>query len=165
MRDVDYCGDAKDVELLPGAAEGLWKLKRAGFKLIVITNQSGIGRGFFDQEQYREVENELERQLGHGLIDATYHCPHLPADGCKCRKPSPELVFQAAREHGLNLARSFFVGDKDSDIQCGRNAGLKTILVRTGYGSGANTEAADVVAADLAAAAQAISRIAASHGQ
>jgi D-glycero-D-manno-heptose 1,7-bisphosphate phosphatase len=145
MRDVDYCGDPHDVDLLPGVRESLRTLKERGYKLIVITNQSGIGRGFFNERQYKAVEAELDRQLG-GVIDATYYCPHLPDDDCKCRKPSPEMILNAARDHHVDLARSFFVGDKGSDIECGRNAGAKTILVRTGYGSETNASAADFVA-------------------
>ena len=135
MRDVDYCGDPNNVHILPGVPEALRKLKDRGFKLIVITNQSGIGRGYFNEEQYREVENELSRQLGEDLLDATYYCPHLPNDKCECRKPSPEMVLTAAREHDIDLAKSFFIGDKPSDLECGRNAGVKTILVKTGYGN------------------------------
>ena len=156
MRDVDYCGDPGDVELLPDVAEALRQLKSRGYKLIVITNQSGIGRGLFSEQQYRLVEAELARQIGDGLIDATYFCPHLPDDSCKCRKPSPEMVLNAARDHDLDLAQSFFVGDKPSDIECGRNAGVKTILVRTGYGRETDRKLADFVAQDLPAAAKLI---------
>ena len=156
MRDVDYCGDPNHVDLLPGVPEALRQLKSRGYKLIVITNQSGIGRGLFSEQQYRSVEAELAQQIGDGLIDATYFCPHLPDDGCKCRKPSPEMVVNAARDHVLDLAQSFFVGDKPSDIECGRNAGVKTILVRTGYGRETDRELADFVAQDLPAAAKLI---------
>ncbi len=156
MRDVDYCGDPKDVDLLPGVAEALRHLKDRGYRLIVITNQSGIGRGFFDREQYRAVEAEVARLVGEGVIDATYYCPHLPNDGCNCRKPSPEMVFDAAREHDVDLASSFFIGDKRSDLDCGRNAGVKTILVRTGYGKETDAGLADFVATDLAHAAKLI---------
>src|SRR5437870_10233698 len=134
MRDVDYCGDPNDVDLLPGVPQALRQLKSSGYKLIVITNQSGIGRRLFSEQQYRTVEAELEQRIGEGVIDATYFCPHLPKDGCKCRKPSPEMILNAARDHDVDLGRSFFIGDKMSDIECGRNAGVKTILVRTGYG-------------------------------
>ena len=157
MRDVDYCGDPQDVDLLPGVRELLGKLKAAGYKLIVITNQSGIGRGYFTHDQYKAVEAELDRQLG-GAIDATYYCPHLPDDGCKCRKPSPEMVLQAAREQDVDLARSFFIGDKQSDLECGRAAGVKTILVRTGYGRETDTTQADFVADDLPGVVSVIER-------
>lgn len=156
MRDVDYCGDPQDVDLLPGVAEALRHLKTRGYKLIVITNQSGIGRGYFNDEQYRAVEAELAQRIGDGVIDATYYCPHLPDAGCKCRKPSPEMIFQAAREHDVDLTRSFFIGDKRSDLDCGRNAGVKTILVRTGYGKSVEANLADVVARDLSEAADII---------
>lgn len=157
MRDVDYCGDPKDVDLLPGVPEGLRALKDHGYKLIVITNQSGIGRRYFNNEQYRAVEVELSRRIGEGVIDATYYCPHLPDAGCTCRKPSPEMVLQAAREHDVDLARSFFIGDKKSDLDCGRNASVKTILVRTGYGAATDATLADFVADNLIEAADVIS--------
>ncbi len=156
MRDVDYCGDPQDVDLLPGVTAALRKLKERGYKLIVITNQSGIGRALFNDKQYRAVEAELARQIGEGLIDATYYCPHLPNDGCKCRKPSPEMVRQAARDHDVDLARSFFIGDKASDLECGRNANVKTILVRTGYGAETDESLADFVANNLDGAAKLI---------
>ena len=130
MRDVEYCGDPKRVKIFNGVAEALQKLKNAGFKLIVITNQSGIGRGYFTIEDYRAVEAEVQRHLP--MIDATYFCPHRPDEGCACRKPKPQMIFDAQREHQLDLSRSFFIGDKPMDADCGRNAGVRTILVRTG---------------------------------
>jgi D,D-heptose 1,7-bisphosphate phosphatase len=156
MRDVDYCGDPKDVDVFEGASETLRELKQRGYKLFVITNQSGIGRGYFTERQYRKVEAEVLRQLGGGLIEATYFCPHVPDHGCNCRKPAAEMVFSAAREHGLDLARSFFIGDKESDMGCGRNANVKTILVHTGYGEEADHSIAEYVAKDLTEASQII---------
>jgi D-glycero-D-manno-heptose 1,7-bisphosphate phosphatase len=132
MRDVDFCSDPKMIEIYDGVIDALQRLKRAGFKLFVITNQSGIGRGYFTEEEYRAVENELNQRLG--VIDATYFCPDKPDVESRRRKPSPEMVFEAAREYDLDLSRSFFVGDKAIDIECGENAGLRTVLVRTGYG-------------------------------
>ncbi|HEY2139790.1 MAG TPA: HAD-IIIA family hydrolase, partial [Chthoniobacterales bacterium] len=78
MRDVDYCGDPKDVEVFPQAREALQRLKKHGYKLLILTNQSGIGRGYFGEKEYRSVEAEFSRQLGDGLIDGSYHCPDLP---------------------------------------------------------------------------------------
>jgi D-glycero-D-manno-heptose 1,7-bisphosphate phosphatase len=156
MRDVDYCGDPKNVEVFKNTSPALRKLKERGYKLIVITNQSGIGRGYFSEAEYRAVEDEVARQVGDDLIDATYYCPHLPADGCKCRKPSAEMVLSAAREHAIDLSRSFFIGDKKSDIGCGRRAGVKTVLVKTGYGKDTDHRLADLVASDLAEAADMI---------
>lgn len=156
IEDVDYCGNREHVRVFPGATEALRRLKEAGYKLIIITNQSGIGRGYFNEHEYAAVEAEVSRQLGDGLIEATYYCPHLPSDRCKCRKPSPEMVVRAADEHGLDLSRSFFVGDKASDIGCGQKAGVKTILVRTGYGSATSAETANFSAENLSAAADRI---------
>ena len=159
MHDVGYCGDPKEVSLVDGVPEALRKLKEAGYRLIVVTNQSGIGRGYFDETQYRAVDTEVSRQIGKNIIDATYHCPHLPNDGCTCRKPSPEMVLQAARQHDVDLCSSFYVGDKKSDIECGRNAGLKTILVRTGYGKETDGKLADFVADDFKAATDIILKV------
>jgi D-glycero-D-manno-heptose 1,7-bisphosphate phosphatase len=99
--------------------QALKRLKSQGFKLIIITNQSGIGRGFFSLEQYRAVEAEILRQLGNDLVDATYFCPHLPDNGCDCRKPAAGMILQAAREHRVDLRRSFLIGDKESDARAG----------------------------------------------
>jgi D-glycero-D-manno-heptose 1,7-bisphosphate phosphatase len=156
MRDVDYCGDPANVVVFPGASEALQKLKQRGYKILVITNQSGIGRGYFTEENYRAVEREVLRQIGQELIEATYFCPHLPNQNCQCRKPEPGMVKQAADEHGLDLSRSFFVGDKESDLECGRKAGVKTVLVRTGYGKDVDASLPDFSAQDLDAAADII---------
>lgn len=156
MRDVDYCGDPEEVEIFPGAAAALRRLKRGGYKLIVITNQSGIGRGYFAENDYRLVEQEFLRQLGAGLIDASYYCPDMPGKNSARRKPAPGMVFEAERDHRLDLARSWFIGDKASDIECGRNAGARTILVQTGYGAEQADCGADRIARDLAHAAEII---------
>jgi D-glycero-D-manno-heptose 1,7-bisphosphate phosphatase len=156
MRDVDYCGDPRKVEVYPQAAPALRRLKENGYKLIIITNQSGIGRGYFSEEDYRAVEMEFFRQLGTGIIDGSYHSPDLPTSTSVRRKPGPGMVFEAQREHRLDLRRSFFVGDKASDIACGQNAGVRTILVRTGFGEGEKNCGADWIAADVAEAAEII---------
>jgi D-glycero-D-manno-heptose 1,7-bisphosphate phosphatase len=156
MRDVDYCGDPNDVHALEGASEALRRLSDASYKLVVITNQSGIGRGYFDKQQYQAVERELSRQLGEGLIAATYYCPHLPADKCNCRKPSADMVVRAARDQELELGRSFLNGDKRIDNDFGRNNGVRTIQVRTGYGRQTDPSSADFVAENLQEAANLI---------
>lgn len=156
MRDVDYCGDPKDVEVFPQAGAALRRLKESGYKLIVITNQSGIGRGYFTEADYRAVEAEFLRQLGEGLIDASYHCPDLPGSHSARRKPGPGMIFEAQRDHGINLRRSFVVGDKASDIGCARNANVRAILVQTGYGAGEANCGADWIARDIAHAADII---------
>jgi len=135
MQEVHYCSDPALVRVLPGVSASLRKLKDAGFITVIITNQSGIGRGLMTEPQYQAVQAEFLRQIGAGLIDATYFCPDAPGGDSRCRKPEPGMVLQAAADFQIDLAGSFFVGDKAADIECGRRAGTKTILVLTGYGS------------------------------
>jgi D-glycero-D-manno-heptose 1,7-bisphosphate phosphatase len=133
MEEVDHCHDPAKVRAYPGAVEALSRARSLGWSIIIITNQSGIGRGYFSRDQFLEVQGELTRQLG-GTIDATYMSPDLPDTGSLRRKPAPGMILEAAEEHGIDLARSFMIGDRNLDIECGRNAGVKTILVQTGYG-------------------------------
>ncbi len=154
MQDADYCSDPKQVQIFPGIPESLRRLKSNGFKLIIITNQSGIGRGFFTIEQYRAVEAEVSRRLGDGLIDATYFCPDVPGQHSSCRKPAPGMILQATREHHIDLSCSFFIGDKEIDAECGRNAGVRTIRVQTGFQRDTTGSIADWVASDFADAAK-----------
>jgi D-glycero-D-manno-heptose 1,7-bisphosphate phosphatase len=153
MRDVDYCGDPGKVEVFPEATSALRQLKKSGYKLIIITNQSGIARGYFTEEDYRAVEREFLRQLGEGLIDDSYHCADLPRMGSPRRKPAPGMILEARRDHQLDLARSYMIGDKTSDIECGQSAGVRTILVQTGYGAHQADRRADWIARDLTEAA------------
>jgi D-glycero-D-manno-heptose 1,7-bisphosphate phosphatase len=156
MEDADYCSDPKQVQIFPGVPEALGRLKAAGFKLIIITNQSGIGRGLITMEQYRAVEEKLLRELGSDLIEATYFCPDVPGQHSSCRKPAPGMILQASREHQIDRSRSFFIGDKEIDAECGRNADVRTIRVRTGFDRDTTDTVADWVAPDLAAAAEII---------
>jgi D-glycero-D-manno-heptose 1,7-bisphosphate phosphatase len=132
--DVGYISDPEDVRLVPGAAEALRALRDDGFALVVVSNQSGIGRGVTTQEQadavHRRFLEELER-AGAG-IDAAYYCPHTPEDGCTCRKPLPGLILDAARELELDLERSTMVGNSDVDVAAGGAAGTRTILLAEG---------------------------------
>ncbi|HEY2122180.1 MAG TPA: HAD family hydrolase [Chthoniobacterales bacterium] len=131
MRDVGYCSDPADVELLDGVVELLPKLKNAGFKLVVITNQSGIGRGRFTEEAFRKVQAELENQIGPGVIDATYFCADTPENATDRRKPGPGMLLEAARDLPLSLSESYMVGDKPIDAEAGARAGVKaTILLQ-----------------------------------
>ena len=156
--EKNYLATPAGVELLPGALEGLRMLQDAGFGLIVITNQSGIGRGKLSLETLAEIHAELQRQLAAGgvRIDAFYHCPHVPDDDCECRKPKPELVLRAASDFGFDPRRSFVIGDKPADVELGRNCGARTILVRTGYGRDFEAAGltADYIANDLSEAAR-----------
>jgi D-glycero-D-manno-heptose 1,7-bisphosphate phosphatase len=156
IEDADYCSHPEQVKVFPGVREALRLLKSHGFKIIVITNQSGIGRGFFTVDQYRCVESEVARQVGPSLLDATYFCPDVPGQQSSHRKPSPGMVLQAEREHGIDLTRSFFIGDKEIDVECGRKAGVRTIRVQTGFDRDITESAADWVAGDLPAAVRII---------
>jgi D-glycero-D-manno-heptose 1,7-bisphosphate phosphatase len=156
IEDADYCSDPKQVKIFPGVAEALQRLKSRGFKLIIITNQSGIGRGLFTVDQYRSVESEVLRQLGDGLIDATYFCADVPDQHSTHRKPSPGMILQAKLEHEIDLAPSFLIGDKEIDVECGHNAGVRTIRVQTGFDRDIGGSAADWIAKDLPAAAEII---------
>jgi D,D-heptose 1,7-bisphosphate phosphatase len=157
MRDTGYCGDPKLVAVFADVPDALRKLKQAGFGIYVITNQSGIGRGYFTENQYRAVQAEVDRQIGAGVIDGSYFCPHAPNVGCACRKPSPALISEAGREHGIDLSRSFMVGDKAIDAECGRNAGVRTILVQSGQEQHEPASgAADWIARNLGEAAEII---------
>ena len=153
MEEVDYCSDPKNVRLLAGTREALASLKAAGFLNIIVTNQSGIGRGIFTQSQYEAVHAELMRQIGYGLIDATYYCPEAPPSQSGRRKPAPGMLLEAAHDLSIDLSRSFIVGDKSSDVECGKNAGVRTVLVQTGYGASQRDCAPDALVGDIQAAA------------
>jgi D-glycero-D-manno-heptose 1,7-bisphosphate phosphatase len=139
--DPGYLGDPEKVELYPNTGETLSLLKNdLNFSLIVISNQSGIGRGLITREKVDAVNskvNELLRQF-NVEIDAFYYCPYHPdyntSEECTCRKPSPEMVLKAAKDFNIDLKDSYLIGDAVSDIECGINSGVKTILVKTGYG-------------------------------
>jgi D-glycero-D-manno-heptose 1,7-bisphosphate phosphatase len=135
MEEVNYCNDPSQVKVYPGAAEALAKVRAAGFRTIIITNQAGIARGKITGEQFRAVQTEFFRQLGADLIDACYVCADHPDTPSARRKPEPGMLLEAAAEHDLDLAKSWCIGDKVSDIESGRRAGVRTILVRTGYGA------------------------------
>jgi len=156
MHDADYCSDPRQVQIFPGIPEALRRLKAAGFKLIIITNQSGIGRGLITMEQYRAVEEKVLHELGPNLIEATYFCPDVPGQHSNCRKPAPGMVLQASQEHEIDRSSSFLIGDKEIDAECGRNAGVRTIRVQTGFDSDTTDTVADTVARDLVAAAKII---------
>ena len=133
MTDVAYCGDPARVAVFPGAPAALARLRAGGYRLILVTNQSGIGRGYFTEADFARVQAEFFRQLGPGLIDAAYHCPDAPAAATERRKPGAGMLREAAAEHHLDLGRSFLIGDSPVDLACGRRASLAgVVLVRTG---------------------------------
>jgi D-glycero-D-manno-heptose 1,7-bisphosphate phosphatase len=150
MKDVGYCSQPGDVALLEGIDLLLPKLKEAGFKLIIVTNQSGIGRGYFTEKDFWSVQDELQKQLGPGVIDATYFCAETPQIGSERRKPNPGMLLEAAADLGIDLEQSYMVGDKASDIAAGIQAGVRaTILFGTEAASGSMECGATLVAKDF----------------
>ena len=162
-----YLSDPDEVELIHGAGSALRRLSGLGLGLVVVTNQSGIGRGFFSRERLSEIHARVEALLAaEGVrLAGIFVCPHHPDEGCACRKPRTALLVRAARELGFEPVRAFVVGDMATDIDLGRAVGATTLLVRTGHGARA-VEAGDVradhVVSDLAEAAARIERLVAS---
>ena len=143
--EVGYLNHLSRFRLLPGAAEAVRLLNRAGWKAVVVSNQSGVARGYFPESVLRAAEERLQAELaGEGaVLDATYYCLHhpealLPAyrQNCPCRKPRPGLLLRAASELGIDLGASWLIGDRLLDVETAHNAGAKGILVLTGYGRG-----------------------------
>ena len=134
--EKNYLSSPEQVELLPNAAAGLKCLREMGLGVVMVTNQSGIGRGYFNMEQVERVNGRIRELLQQEGTDigAIYGCPHTPEENCECRTPRPGLKLQAAREFGFDPAAAFVIGDKDCDIDAGRRCGAATFLVQTGYG-------------------------------
>ena len=158
--DPGYLSDPGAVELLPGAAEGLRRMREMGLGLIVVTNQSAIGRGYFDLDRLEEIHERLREILeAEGVaLDAIYFCPHKPDDGCSCRKPGTGMVEKAMEEFGFDPEQCFMIGDKESDIELGRRVGATTFLIRSEEADETETQA-DYVVDDLAEAAEGIKNI------
>ena len=142
IEDVPYNVDPAHIQLTPGALEGLQALHAAGFRLIVVSNQSGVARGYFPEEALTAVESKLRELLAEAGVPLAgfYYCPHHPAGSvtaytvaCTCRKPQPGMLVQAAREHEIDLAASWLIGDILNDIEAGRTAGCRTILLDNGH--------------------------------
>jgi D-glycero-D-manno-heptose 1,7-bisphosphate phosphatase len=148
MDEVNYCNDPATVHAISGAGEKLALLRDEGWLTIIVTNQSGLSKGYITPEQYHAVNDELLRQLGGG-IDAIYFCADLPDQPTARRKPSPGMLLEAAAEFDIDLSESWMIGDKPIDVQCGQNAGCRTILVRTGYGANLSETNADLVFSDV----------------
>jgi phosphoheptose isomerase len=164
-----YLADPAQVELVEGAAEGLRHLGDLGLELIVVTNQSGVGRGYLTAATLDRIHDRLAECLAaEGVkLSGIYVCPHVPADGCRCRKPGPALLEQAARKQAFDPRDAFVIGDKASDVELGRRAGSTTLLVRTGYGTAtadSGEVTPDYVVDDLRAAARVIEGLIASKG-
>jgi D-glycero-D-manno-heptose 1,7-bisphosphate phosphatase len=134
IEEVNYLSTVEQTRLFPFTKNAVDLLKRRGYLVIVVTNQSGIGRNIFDESAMHAVHEQIQSQL-NGAVDAFYFCPHLPCDGCNCRKPSLGMIESALSDFDIDLEGSWMVGDKKSDVETGRNAGIRSALVLTGYGT------------------------------
>jgi D-glycero-D-manno-heptose 1,7-bisphosphate phosphatase len=136
--EVGYLNHASRFRIFPFVASAIRKLSEAGLAVVVVTNQSGVGRGYFPETLVQTVHDMMTEQLASqdARVDAIYYCPHVKADNCDCRKPNIGMLKLAAQEHALDLQRSFVVGDRYSDLKLAHNAGAKSVLVRSGYGAG-----------------------------
>ena len=161
IQEMEYLSRPDQIAFFPGVGQALRGLRQAGFKLVIVSNQSGVGRGLFTLEDVGRVHARLADELAaeDAHIDKIYVAPEAPGAPSRGRKPLPQFLFDARDEFQLDLSQSYFIGDKLSDLQCGWNAGVKkSILVRTGYGreleqAGGGGLVAAIVVDDLAAAA------------
>ena len=149
--DKCYQSDPEETELLPFAKEGLDLLRKHDFGLVMVTNQSGIGRGYLTRADLAAVNRSVIQELGGGddYFAGVYYCPHLPDEGCRCRKPRPGLAELAAYDLGFGAAECYVVGDREADILLGDAIGASTVLVRTGHGR--EVEEVDEVTPDYVA--------------
>lgn len=149
MEEVHYCNDPRKVRIIPGAGDALRELRCAGYATVLVTNQNGIGRGIISPEQYEAVHQRLLEMLGENALDRAYMCADLSGQPSTRRKPAPGMLLEAASELSLDLGRSWIIGDKPIDIECGINAGVPGVLVKTGYGHAAGECGAKFVAEDI----------------
>lgn len=140
--EVGYLNDVSKLRLIPGASRAIHRLNKAGFKVILVTNQSGVARGYFPEDLVHEAHARLDQLLkaDDARIDAVYYCPHHPTAGnsgftmeCDCRKPRTGLIERAVKDHNIDITRSYMVGDKWSDIELGHRAGVRSVLVMSGF--------------------------------
>jgi D-glycero-D-manno-heptose 1,7-bisphosphate phosphatase len=136
-KELNYLHDPELFELLPGAAETIAEWNKQGWLVVLVTNQAGVGRGYFPISAVQAVHKRMNERLSErgARLDGIYVCPHSPDDGCACRKPKTFLFETAAKEIGIALKRSYIIGDKLTDVLPARDLGARAILVRTGYGA------------------------------
>lgn len=160
VEEVGYIDRLDRIALFPWSLDSVRLLHRAGFRVVVITNQAGVARGYFGEEFVRQAHEHLDALIraAGGEVAGYYYCPHHPdasvpeyRGSCECRKPAPGLFLRAAREHSIDLARSFAVGDRWTDVEAGARAGVRTVLVLSGYGSVEAATKASTVSADFQA--------------
>ncbi len=151
VEEVNYLSRVEDLRVFPFTLEALTLLKDAGYLIVVVTNQSGIGRGIYSEEAMHSIHRQMDIELP-GLIDAYHFCPHLPDAGCACRKPGTGMFESADSRFAIDRSVSWMVGDKVLDIEAGVNAGTHSALVKTGYGASTARKmvnAPDIIGEDL----------------
>jgi len=128
---VKFVNKPEDFYLLDGVGEAIHKLNKNGYKVFVVTNQGGIGLGYMKEKMLKKVHQKMKSDLRafNALIDDIAYCPHKPYEGCACRKPKPKMIIDLADKHGIQLSGSYMVGDRKPDIEAGKDAGVKTVLV------------------------------------
>ena len=128
---VRYVNTPDDLILFPGVGKAIAQLNQAGFKVFVVTNQGGVGLGFMKEENLHAIHDKMERLLREeqAELQEIAYCPHKPKEGCACRKPEPQMILDLAKKHDIDLAQSYMVGDRDTDIYAGQKAGTKTIFI------------------------------------
>ena len=139
--EVGYLNHIDRFRMFPFVGTAIRRLNQAGLAVIVVSNQSGVARGYFPESFVQQVNQRMLRELDSAgaRIDGIYYCPHGSSDACECRKPKTGMIEQAAKEHNLDVARSYVVGDRYGDVELAHRAGCKSIFVRTGYGLGEET--------------------------
>lgn len=151
IEEVNFLARVEDLRIFPFTPKAIEMLKASGFLIIVVTNQSGIGRNIYDEAAMHAIHDQMQHQLENS-VDAFYFCPHLPCDGCECRKPGLGMIEAACRDFDIDMTRSWIIGDKKIDVETGFNADIRTAMVRTGYGSAHVNDMerpADIIATDL----------------
>lgn len=136
IEEKNYLSDARKIKILQKVPQAIKLLNQNNFLVIIISNQSGVGRGFFTKEKVEKINTRLINLLSKkgAKIDKVYFCPHTEEDKCQCRKPAPQMIYNAVKEFNIDLKKSYVIGDKPCDIEVGKKCKCKTILVRTGYG-------------------------------
>jgi D-glycero-D-manno-heptose 1,7-bisphosphate phosphatase len=160
IEEAEYLHEPERIRILPNALEGMKRFRDMGYRIVLITNQPGIGMGYYSKEDFYRVNRALLKSFSEQgiLIDKIYFCPHSKSENCDCRKPGQALIRRAQEELNIDLSGSVMIGDKTSDIETGKRAGMRTVLVRTGFGGGDGEFAAqpDITAEDLMDAAKRI---------